>query len=160
MKPFRPSFHIVTDLSRIVLYLEKLCSSLIQHHPLHIHYPPTIPVFQPLLLNSYNTWFLSTRSHNCDNCENDKQKPPSCSPSETFEWHRGEKVLKRVDKHDSAEMLERDWLDKCPPDDISKDIIRCNWGSQLTSITPLSSQKLSNSFSTYFLRASSNRFSQ
>ena len=39
------SFHIITDLSSAVFgeVMLKLASSLIQHHPLHIHYPPTIP---------------------------------------------------------------------------------------------------------------------
>ena len=76
-----------------------------------------------------NGWCWIKLEHNFSNCStaqirnnmetSDKQKPPSCSPPETFEWHRhtGEKVLKRVDKHDSAEMLERGWLDKCPPAD-------------------------------------------
>ena len=39
------SFHIITDLSSAVFgeVMLKLASSLLQHHPLHIHYPSTIP---------------------------------------------------------------------------------------------------------------------
>ena len=39
------TFHIVTDLSSAVFgeVMLKLASSWLQHHPLHIHYPSTIP---------------------------------------------------------------------------------------------------------------------
>ena len=116
--------------------------------------------------------------HNFSNCStaqirnnmetSDKQKPPSCSPSETFEWHRrtGEKVLKRVDKHDSAEMLERGWLDKCPPADRGFSFERTSSGvieaHSWQVLRPLVTKALTNGNSptpTYFLRASSNGFS-
>ena len=97
----------------------------------------------------------------------EKQKPPSCSPSETFEWHTDthrEKVLKRVDKHDSAEMLERGWLDKCPPADRGFSFERTSSGvieaHSWQVLRPLVTKALTNGNSpTYFLRASSNGFS-
>ena len=58
------SFHIITDLSSAVFgeVMLKLASSLLQHHPLHIHYPSTIPTlaYSSMSVNSWNPCWLSS----------------------------------------------------------------------------------------------------